>query len=91
MIVRVTQQDEDAEQDGDESPGAEAGRGEEGLGSAGRWSEAALAWTHTQSEGGGAAECRLSSVPHHHGQLMELLICPTEARAPGHDTRTAVC
>lgn len=36
MIVRVTQQDEDAEQDGDESPGAEAGRGEEGLGSAGR-------------------------------------------------------
>lgn len=90
-VLLVTQQDEDAEQDGDKSPGAEAGGGQEGLGLAGRGSEAALARTYTQREGGGAAEHRLASIPHHHGQLMELLIGPTKAPAPGHDTRTAVC
>lgn len=91
LILHVTQQDKDAEQDSDECSGAETSGGEEGLGLAGWRSEAALTRTHTQREGGGAAECRLSSVPHHHSQLIELLIGPTEAPAPGHDTGTAIC
>ena len=87
----LTQEDEDTEQDGDECSCAEPCRGEEGLRLADRYSEAPSAWTHSQCQGAGAAELRLPSVPHHHSQLVQLLLGLTETPPSRDDAGAAVC
>lgn len=87
----LTQQYDDAQQDGDQSPRAETGRGQERLALARPDPPVALAGADPQREGAGAAQRRLPAVPHHDGELVQLLGQAVEAPAPGDDAGRAVC
>lgn len=89
-LPALTQQNDDAEENGDEGPSAEASRGQEGLCLAGPESAGPLAGAHPQREGAGPAELRLTTVPHLHGQLVQLLLRLTEASPLRHDARAVV-
>lgn len=90
-LSQLTQQDDDAQQDGNQSPRAETGRGEECFSLAHPDPAVALARAHPQSQGAGAAKRRLPTVPHHDGQLVQLLGQVVEAPPPGNDAGSAVC
>lgn len=90
-LSHLTQQDDDAQQDGNQSPRAETRRGEERLALAHPDPAVALAWAHPQGQGAGAAQRRLPTVPHHNGQLVQLLGQVVETPPPGNDAGRAVC
>lgn len=90
-LSQLTQQDDDAQQDGNQSPRAETSRGEECFALAHPDPAVALAWAHPQSQGAGATKRRLPAVPHHDGQLVQLLGQVVEAPPPGNDAGSAVC
>lgn len=85
LLSQLTQQDDDAQQDGNQSPRTETRRGEEGLALAHSDPAVALARTHPQRQGAGAAQGRLPVVPHHDGQLVQLLGQVVEAPPSGYD------
>lgn len=62
----LTQQDNDAEEDGNQRPGAEAGGEEQGLGVAGLHVPPAVAGTHANGQRAGAALDRVVIVWYHH-------------------------
>lgn len=90
-LCQLTQQDDDAQQDGNQSAGAEARGGEERLALAHSDSAVALAWAHPQGQGAGAGQRRLPAVPHHDGQLVQLLCQVVETPPPGNNAGRAVC
>ncbi len=90
-VFSLTQEDEHAQQDGNEGSGAETGRGQEGLSPAHWRPGPALARTHPERKRAGAAEDGLSSIPHNHGQLVQLLFCLAEALPARQHARTAIC
>lgn len=90
-LSQLTQQDDDAQQDGNQSPRAETCWGEERLALAHPDPAVALAWTNPQGQGAGAAQWRLPAVPHHNGQLIQLLGQMVETPPPCNDTGRAVC
>lgn len=69
-LSQLTQQDDDAQQDGNQSPRAETRRGEERLALAHPDPAMALAWAHPQGQGAGATQRWLPTIPHHNGQLV---------------------
>lgn len=56
LLSQLTQQDDDAQQDGNQSPCTETRRGQEGLALTRADSAVALAWAHPQRQGAGSAE-----------------------------------
>lgn len=86
-----TQQDDDAQQDGDERPRAEAHRQEDGLGAARQQRAVRLAATHPDGQRARAALGRVAVVVDHHRQQVDLLQAPPEAAALGHDSGRVVC
>lgn len=90
LLSQLTQQDDDAQQDGNQSPRTETRRGEERLALAHPDPAVALAWAHPQGQGAGAAQRRLPVVPHHDGQLVQFLGQVVETPPPGNDASRAV-
>lgn len=90
-VFSLTQEDEYTQQDGDESSGAQTSRGQERLSPAHRSSGSALARTHPECKRAGAAEEGLSSIPHNHGQLVQLLFRLAEALSARQHDRAAIC
>lgn len=87
----LTQQDDDAQQDGDERPRAEAHRQEDGLGAARQQRAVRLAATHPDGQRARAALRRVAVIFDHHRQQVDLLQAPPEATALGHDSSCVVC
>ena len=86
----LTQQYDDAQQDGDEGAGAQPHRQEDGLGAAGQQRPVRLAAAHPDGERAGAGPRRVAVVLHHHGQEVDLLGPPPEPTPLGHDAGRAV-
>lgn len=91
QVEQLTQQDDDAQQDGDERPRAEAHRQEDGLGAARQQRAVRLAAAHPDGQRARAALGRVAVVLDHHRQQVDLLQAPPEAAALGHDSRRVVC
>lgn len=90
QLSQLTQQDDDAQQDGNQSPRAETRRGEERLALAHPDPAVVLARAHPEGQGAGAAQGRLPTVPHHNGQLIQLLGQVVETPPPANDAGCAV-
>jgi len=86
----LTEQDDDAEEDGDQRSGAEAHGEEDGLGAAGEQRAVGLAAAHAHGQGAGAALRGVAVVVDHHGDQVDLLQAPPEAAPLGHDARRVV-
>lgn len=80
---KLTQENDDAGQDGDERPSAQAGVQDVGLGVAGEQCPVHVAPTDLDAECVGAAHGRDSTIADHDGQEVEILLLPTEPPAPG--------
>lgn len=78
-----TQQRQDAGEDGDERPGAEAGGQHVGLGVAGLRYPVRVTVTDADGEGVGAAERGRPTVHDEDGQVVHRLLLPPEAGSPG--------
>lgn len=89
-LCQLTQQDDDAQQDGNQCPRAETRGGQERLALAHPDPAVALARAHPQGQGAGAAQRRLPAVPHDDGQLVQLLGQVVETPSPGNDAGRAV-
>ena len=82
---RLTEQDDDAEQDGHQGARGEAvGEGQD-LRAAGLHVAAAVACTHAHDERAGAALDRVVVVRDHHGQEVQAHLTPAEAPPPRQD------
>ncbi len=90
-VFSLTQEDEHAQQDGNEGSGAENSRGQEGLSPAHWRPGPALARTHPERKRAGAAEDGLSSIPHNHRQLVQLLFCLAESLPAHQHACAAIC
>lgn len=90
LLSQLTQQDDDAQQDGNQGPRTETRRGEERLALAHPDPAVALARAHPQGQGAGATQRRLPVVPHHDGQLVQFLGQVVETPPPGNDASRAV-
>lgn len=86
----LTEQDDDAEEDGDQGAGAEAHGEEDGLGAAGQHRAVGLAAAHADGQGARAALGRVAVVLDHHGEEVDLLRSPPEAAPPGHDSSRVI-
>lgn len=78
-----TQQSQDAGQDGDQGPGAEAGGQHVGLSVAGLGDPVGVTVAHADGQGVGAAERRRSTVHDEDGQIVNGLFLSPEAIPPG--------
>lgn len=79
----LTQQDEDAGQDGDERAAAEAHREHVGLGAAGQHMALVVTAAHLDGQRAGAAEHRRPTVRDQDGQVEDTLFLLPEAGPPG--------
>lgn len=89
-LSQLTQQDDNAQQDCNQSSRAETRRWEECLALAHPDPAMALAWTHPQGQGAGPTQRRLPTVPHYYGQLIQLLGQVVETPPPCNDAGCAV-
>ena len=87
---QLTQQDEDAGQDGDERPAAQAGGEAVGLGVAGHDVALAVAAAHADGQRAGAGLHRLLAVRDGDGQVEHRLVLVGPAAAPRQDPRRVV-
>lgn len=67
LLPLLTQQDDNAEQDGNQSPCTETCRRQECRALAHTDSAMALAWAHPQCQGAGSTQGRLPTIPNHDG------------------------
>ena len=86
----LTQEDDDADEDGDEGARAEPHGQEDGLSAAGQERPVAIAGAHAHRQGPGAAQDGVANVLHHHGQQVEVLDPPAKTAPPGHHPRRVV-
>lgn len=86
----LTQQYQHAQQDGDKRSSAEACRRKESLALTDFVPGATLTLAHTQGQCAGAAQQGLTSIPHHHRQLIHLLSQPVETAPPRYNASRAV-
>lgn len=86
----LTQQRDDAAQDGQQGSGAQAGGGV-GDGAAGQGHAVRVALAHSHRQRVGAAERRRAAVHDQHGQPVHGLVPAAEAAALGQDGRCVVC
>lgn len=70
LLSQLTQQDDDAQQDGNQSPCTETRRGQEGLALAHTDPAVTLAWTHPEGQSAGSAQGWLPAIPNHNGYLV---------------------
>lgn len=87
----LTQEDDDAGQDGDQRPRAQAGVQDVGLGVAGQQPPVHVAPAHLDGEGVGAAHGRDATVADHDGQEEQILLLPAEPPAPGVHPCGVIC
>ena len=78
-----TQQNNDAEENGDQGPGAEAGGEEQGLGAAGLHVALAVAGAHADGQRARAALDGVIVVGYHHGQQVATYFMSVESVLSG--------
>lgn len=67
LLSQLTQQDDDAQQDGNQSPSTETRGGQERLALTHTDPAVALAWAHPQCQGAGPTQWWLPTIPNHDG------------------------
>lgn len=87
----LTQENDDAGEDGDQRPGAQAGVQDVGFRVAGQQRPVHVTPTDLDGEGVGAAHGRDPTVTDHDGQEVQILLLPTEPSAPGIHARGIIC
>ena len=87
----LTQQNDDAGEDGDERPRAQAGVQDVGLSIAGQQYTMHITPTDLDGEGVGATHGRDSAITDHDGQEVQILLLPTEASTPGIHPCSVIC
>lgn len=90
-VVRVTEQDDDACEDGDECSGAEARRQEQRFHVTGQDGLFGVAAAHSDQEGVGAAERRHAVIADLDGQSVNVLRHPAETFPDHHHRSRTVC
>lgn len=80
-----TEQNDDAQQDGHQGGGAEAGREQQSIHTAGAQVSRAVTATHTDGQCTGAALDRIITVGDHHGQVVRAHLLPVKATPSGQD------
>lgn len=87
----LTEENDDAGQDGDERPRAQTSIQDVGLGIAGQQGTVHVTPTDLDGEGVGAAHGRDSAIADYNGQEVQILLLPTEASTPGIHPCGAIC
>ena len=87
----LTQEDDDAGEDGDQRPGAQAGVQDVGFRVAGQQRPVRVTPTDLDGEGVGAAHGRDPAVTDHDGQEVQILPLPAEPSTPGVHARGIIC
>ena len=87
----LTQEDDDAGEDGDQRPGAQAGVQDVGFRVAGQQRPVHVTPTDLDGEGVRAAHGGDPAVTDHDGQEVQILPLPTEPSAPGEHARGIIC
>lgn len=87
----LTQENDDAGEDGDQRPGAQAGVQDVSFCVARQQRPVHVTPTDFDGEGVGAAHGRDPAVTDHDGQEVQILLLPTEPSAPGIHPRGIIC